>query len=85
MKKAVEQETTSSNKKDVELTEIIDERTHFANKYKRDQFGLISSVKYSFNEDGSINWREMIKPEFLIQIKDGLKVGGKQFQIALKD
>lgn len=77
MKKAVEQETTSSNKKDVELTEIIDERTHFANKYKRDQFGLISSVKYSFNEDGSINWREMIKPEFLYPNKGWFESRGQ--------
>jgi len=34
-------------------------------KYKRNQYGLIESAEYHFNEDGSINWRKMIKPEFL--------------------
>jgi hypothetical protein len=33
--------------------------------YKRDEHGLLKSVEYNFNEDGSIDWRSMIKPEFL--------------------
>lgn len=39
-------------------------------KYKRNEAGLIESVNYSFNEDGSVNWRAMIKPEFLYPNKD---------------
>jgi hypothetical protein len=34
-------------------------------KFQRNEFGLIKSINYSFNEDGSINWRDMIKSEFL--------------------
>lgn len=34
-------------------------------KYKRNEYGLIDSAEYVFNEDGSVNWRKMIKPEFL--------------------
>lgn len=33
--------------------------------YKRNEFGLLSNVNYVFNEDGSVNWRAMIKSEFL--------------------
>jgi hypothetical protein len=35
--------------------------------FKRNEFGLICDdvVKYVYNEDGTINWRKMIKPEFL--------------------
>jgi hypothetical protein len=33
--------------------------------YKRDEHGLLNSVDYIFNEDGSVDWRAMIKPEFL--------------------
>lgn len=33
--------------------------------YKRDNHGLLECVDYVFNEDGSVNWRAMIKPEFL--------------------
>lgn len=36
-----------------------------AEKYTRDQYGLIPSVDYVFEENGQINWRAMIKPEFL--------------------
>lgn len=34
-------------------------------KYKRNQYGLLENVDYTFNEDGSVDWRSMIKPEFL--------------------
>jgi hypothetical protein len=33
--------------------------------YKRNDDGLLENVDYVFNEDGSIDWRSMIKPEFL--------------------
>jgi hypothetical protein len=34
-------------------------------KYVRGSHGLFENVDYVFNEDGSTNWRAMIKPEFL--------------------
>lgn len=34
-------------------------------KYNRNSHGLIDSVKYVFNEDGSINWRAMVDPKYL--------------------
>ena len=39
-------------------------------KYKRNEHGLLESVDYIFNEDGSVNWRAMIKPEHLYPNKD---------------
>ena len=33
--------------------------------YKRNGHGLLENVEYIFNEDGSVNWRAMIKEEFL--------------------
>ena len=40
--------------------------------FKRNEFGLLEdeSVEYSFNEDGTVNWRKMIKPEFLVANRD---------------
>ncbi len=32
--------------------------------------GLLSNVEYVFNEDGSINWRAMVKAEHLYPNKD---------------
>lgn len=33
--------------------------------YQRNKYGLLDNVDYHFNEDGSVDWRSMIKPEFL--------------------
>jgi hypothetical protein len=38
--------------------------------YVRDEHGLLKSVAYSFNDDGSVNWRAMIGPEHLYPNKD---------------
>ena len=38
--------------------------------YKRNGHGLLENVDYEFNEDGSVNWRAMIKEEFLYPNKD---------------
>ena len=38
--------------------------------YKRDVHGLLENVDYKFNDDGSVDWRSMIKPEFLYPNKD---------------
>lgn len=35
----------------------------------RNEFGLIKGYNYTFNTDGAINWRKMIKPEFLVPNK----------------
>ena len=33
--------------------------------FQRNSYGLLSNVEYSYNEDGSVNWRAMIKEENL--------------------
>ena len=37
--------------------------------FQRDAHGLLKNVKYIFNEDGSINWRAMVKEEHLFPNK----------------
>ncbi len=37
--------------------------------YERDFHGLLNNVQYIFNEDGSVNWRAMIKEEHLFPNK----------------
>lgn len=46
--------------------------------YKRDEHGLLECVDYVFNEDGSVNWRAMIKPEFLYPNKGWFDMRGQQ-------
>lgn len=56
----------------------VDTCQHPWQKYKRNEAGLIASTTYSFNEDGSVNWRAMIKPEFLYPNKDWFDIRKQQ-------
>ena len=38
--------------------------------WRRNEHGLLESVEYEFNQDGSVNWRAMIDPEHLYPNKD---------------
>lgn len=38
-------------------------------KFRRNTFGLLDNVDYHFSEDGSVNWRSMIKDEHLFPNK----------------
>lgn len=37
-----------------------------AEKFQRNEFGLLANTNYEFTEDGYVNWRKMIKPEYLV-------------------
>lgn len=39
-------------------------------KFARNADGLIDSITYHFNEDGSINWRKIVRPHFLVSNRD---------------
>ena len=57
------------SKQEEEVTQEIEPSSipplAFHEKYKRNEHGLIESQSYIFNEDGSIDWRKMVKDEFL--------------------
>ena len=38
-------------------------------RFCRNEFGLLNEVGYDFDEDGSVNWRSMIKDEHLFPNK----------------
>lgn len=38
--------------------------------YKRNEHGLLENASYCFNEDGSVDWRSMIKDDFLYPNRD---------------
>lgn len=47
--------------------------------FERNEYGLIcgEQIKYVYNEDGTIDWRKMIKPEFLVPHKQLFEKLGK--------
>jgi hypothetical protein len=47
-------------------------------KYKRDCNGLLSGINYHFNDDGSVNWRAMIKDEHLFPNKSWFELRKKE-------
>lgn len=74
MKQEQEDTETNSNQEIQELTP----RQIAAAKYERDKFGLLNSIDYIFNDDGSIRWRDMIKQEFLYVNKEYFERFGKE-------
>jgi|TARA_R110002020_G_scaffold70186_2_gene182231 hypothetical protein len=53
--------------------------------YKRNEHGLLENVDYEFNEDGTVNWRAMIKPEFLYPNKGWFDVRNKPLPTSTED
>jgi|TARA_R100001460_G_scaffold17878_3_gene38096 hypothetical protein len=49
---------------------MSDKKIYGPDVYKRNEHGLLGNADYEFNEDGSVNWRAMIKEEFLYPNKD---------------
>ena len=45
-------------------------KTYGPDLWKRNEHGLLDSVDYIFNDDGSVNWRAMVNPEHLYPNKD---------------
>lgn len=56
---------------------MSDKKIYGPDLYKRNEHGLLESAEYEFNEDGSVNWRAMIKPEFLYPNKDWFEIRKK--------
>ena len=53
--------------------------------YKRNGHGLLENVDYEFNEDGTVNWRAMIKPEFLYANKGWFDARNKPVPTSTED
>jgi hypothetical protein len=51
-------------------------------KFKRDTYGLLECIDYTFNPDNTINWRAMINKEYLVPNRDAFK---NQKDINLKE
>jgi hypothetical protein len=46
-------------------------------QFKRDEYGLLINTQYTFNEDGSVDWRSMIKNEHLFPNKSWFQLRKK--------
>lgn len=47
------------------------------NQFERDEHGLLKNIQYTFNEDGSVDWRAMIKEEHLFPNKSWFELRKK--------
>lgn len=62
-----ENETITVNKN---KSEIIEKPL-----FSRNDLGLLNNITYSYNEDGTVDWKSMVKPEFLVPNKDKFPAG----------
>ena len=70
-------ETTADN-----AVNVIDDKLKIDNSvgptlYNRDENGLLKNIQYVFNDDGSVNWRAMIKSEHLFPNRGWFESRGK--------
>ena len=58
------------NMEDVAGVEIVNSEKNYTNipskSLRRNVFGLLEKTNYIFNEDGTVNWRAMVKSEYLV-------------------
>jgi hypothetical protein len=62
---------------DIEPANISTAQEVTTNKYSRSKDGLLKSVKYEYNEDGSVNWRAMVDPKHLFPNKSWFEARNK--------
>ena len=62
---------------DTEPANISTAQEVTTNKYSRSKDGLLKSVKYDYNEDGSVNWRAMVDPKYLFPNKSWFEARNK--------
>ena len=62
---------------DIEPANISTAQEVTTNKYTRGKDGLLKSVKYEYNEDGSVNWRAMVDPKHLFPNKSWFEARNK--------
>lgn len=43
--------------------------------FSRNEFGLLNNFDYKYSNDGTIDWKSIIKPEFLVPNKDKFPLG----------
>ena len=67
MTKSKKSETTTENSSTVSDSKI--DNSIGPSLFNRDESGLLKNIQYVFNEDGSVNWRAMIKEEHLFPNK----------------
>tara|TARA_B100002019_G_scaffold293175_1_gene319155 strand:- start:15582 stop:16355 length:774 start_codon:yes stop_codon:yes gene_type:complete len=63
-------------KKQTEETSSVDNSIG-PNLFQRDENGLLKNIQYDFNEDGSVNWRSMIREEYLFPNKSWFELRKK--------
>ncbi len=54
-------------------------------KFQRDENGLVKGVKYSYKENGMIDWRKMINPEYLVFNQQLINEIQQKYQKPIKD
>lgn len=56
-------------------TVIVNNNSSKIIRISRDENGLLSNLHYKYNDNGTINWKSMVKPEFLVPNKDKFPTG----------
>lgn len=80
---SVDRTSTAAQENNISLEELIDivdnldneSQPHSPSTFFYNEYGLKNRVNYVFNEDGTVNWRAMVKPEHLYPNKERFPEG----------
>lgn len=80
IEKCMERVSEARQEAEGSLQELIDSlenepKPYPASVYYSNEYGLKNGVNYAFNEDGTVNWRAMVRPEHLYPNKDRFPEG----------
>lgn len=59
----------------VTVNQNIQDATKSGGEFGRNEIGLLNNLIYIYNSDGTINWKAMVKEEFLVPNKDKFPSG----------
>lgn len=68
----------NSASKNIARSEPLDNRSEMALNYKFDEYGLRNNVKYLFKDNGRVDWRSMVNPDYLYPNSDFFQSIGRE-------
>ena len=64
-----------SQKIETETVIVNSPQENTVSEFSRNSIGLLNSLTYKYNDDGTVDWKSMVKPEFLVANKDKFPAG----------
>lgn len=83
MTKPKKNTSKSATDKMTTISDLVIDNSIGPSMLQRDEHGLLKNIQYSFNPDGSVNWREMIREEHLFPNRSWFESRSKEIPTSI--